>query len=83
MANALIRSRLRSLCFSFPDADVPVVQVSLTSDLHEEAHLRLGEALAPLRYEGILIVGSGSATHSLREMYGPGKTAHQFLYSIS
>ncbi len=49
----------------FPEADVPLLQLSIDRNLAPEGHWELGERLAFLRSEGVLIVGSGNVTHNL------------------
>ncbi|KAL6757470.1 aromatic ring-opening dioxygenase catalytic subunit LigB [Haematococcus lacustris] len=60
----------------FPEADVPVVQVSLVDSLDPERHIQVGQALAPLGDENVLLVASGSSFHNLqvfmRSMRNPG-----------
>jgi len=57
---------------SFPDADVPTVQLSLIAGLDPEKHLAMGRALAPLRKENVLIVGSGQSFHNMSGFFGGG-----------
>lgn len=83
------------LKLAFPEGDIPIVQLSLNANLNPALHIALGEALAPLRSDGVLIIGSGQMTHNLQQIMSssPGSTTpakvtafldwiHQTLSSI-
>ena len=53
----------------YPKADIPCVQLSLLSSLDPKAHIAIGKALAPLRQENVLIIGSGFSFHNLRAFF--------------
>lgn len=62
----------------FPDAHVPIFQVSMPYDLDTAGAWRLGRALGPLRDSGVLIVGSGSLTHNLYEVRQSGSDTEPY-----
>ena len=58
----------------WPQADVPVVVASLDAGMDPVTHLSVGRALRGLHEEGVLVIGSGSVTHNLRDVFAGGRT---------
>jgi 4,5-DOPA dioxygenase extradiol len=74
------------LIHMFPKADIPVVQLSLDQHLSPAEHLQLAKKLAPLRQQGVMILGSGNVVHNLRmldwQSTQPPLWAEQFNHQI-
>jgi 4,5-DOPA dioxygenase extradiol len=56
------------LLHMYPDADIPVIEISLPTKMNAEEIYKIGQALSPLREQQILLIGSGSITHNLAEL---------------
>lgn len=55
----------------YPDADIPVIQVSLMHNLDPQQHIALGKALTAIDHEGLLILGSGFSFHNMKAFFAP------------
>ena len=62
----------------FPEADIPIVQLSIKKNMDPADHIEMGKILEPLRSENILIVGSGLSYHNLRSLVDYGNVSESF-----
>jgi 4,5-DOPA dioxygenase extradiol len=66
----------------FPDADIPVVQLSIDQSQPPTFHYEMGKQLAALREEGILVIGSGNLVHNLHTYAWGNPKAHPFDWAV-
>ena len=67
----------------FPEADLPIVEVALPQTADARDVYAMGQALQSLRDQGVLIIGSGSMTHNLREFFGGGQAPADYVIEFS
>lgn len=70
------------LCHLFPDADIPVVQLSIDSTKPPEFHYQVGRLLRPLRDEGVLVIGSGNLVHNLHAYRWNDQECEPYAWAI-
>jgi 4,5-DOPA dioxygenase extradiol len=70
------------LVHMFPDADIPVVQLSIDRSQPAAVHYELGAVLAPLSSDGVLVIGSGNVVHNLETYAWGGHPAHPFDWAV-
>jgi 4,5-DOPA dioxygenase extradiol len=71
------------LLHMLPAANLPVFQVSMPYDLDARSALQLGQALAAVRAQGVLVLASGSMTHNLQEFRGPAAQAQDYVVEFT
>ncbi len=71
------------LMLMYPDADIPVVQLSVQSHLGAAHHIALGRSIAALREDNVLVLGSGGFVHNLRRIAPPGSPEPQWSSEFS
>jgi 4,5-DOPA dioxygenase extradiol len=70
------------LCHVFPEADIPVVQLSIDKTQSADFHYQVGKRLSPLREEGVLIVGSGNLVHNLHAYAWTGRAVQPLDWAV-
>ena len=68
------------LMLMYPEANIPVLQMSLVHSLDAEKHIAIGEALSELRSQGVLILGSGMSFHNMRAFFSGGESGRRFTF---
>jgi 4,5-DOPA dioxygenase extradiol len=63
----------------YPEADIPVVAISINSQLSAKEHYEYGQLLSELRKHNVLIIGSGGISHNLRELSNPNPSANRVV----